>query len=107
MTAVEREADRGRLVGFLVDLRAGGRRVPCLDLPDAAPLFVSDDEDEQRFAARLCVGCAGATDCGAYGLRWPKEHGVYGGATTAERQPQIGRPRKPKTATTKAKETAA
>ena len=99
MSAAEREADRARLLRFLVNLRANGRRVPCLDLPDAAPLFVADDEDEQRFAARLCVGCAGATDCGAYGLRWPKEHGVYGGATTTERQPRKGRPRKKETET--------
>lgn len=93
MTAAERAAERAALLGFLADLRASSRRVPCMALPLADTVgFTSDDEDEQRSAARLCVGCAGATDCGAYGLRWPREHGVYGGATTSERQPRMGRP---------------
>lgn len=95
MTAAERDADRDELVTFLADLRKSGRPVPCIE-PDRVDVtaFTSDDEDRQQYAARLCVGCAGATTCGQYGARYPKEFGVYGGATNRERQPRRGRPSK-------------
>lgn len=95
MTADERDQARERLLTFLADLRESGRRIPCMDgsVPDVDG-FTSEDEVRQQFAARLCVGCAGATTCGQYGARFPKEFGVYGGATNSERQPRRGRPTK-------------
>lgn len=95
MTADERDQARERLLIFLVELRDSGRRIPCMDNERVdVSGFTSEDEDQQRFAARLCVGCAGATTCGQYGVRFPKEFGVYGGATNSERQPRRGRPAK-------------
>lgn len=95
MTATEREAERTALVDFLRTLHADGRPVPCLtpDRRDRA-LWTSEDDEEQAFAARLCVRCAGATRCGLYGQSHPREFGVYGGATNQERQPRRGRPSK-------------
>lgn len=95
MTAEERDQARERLLWFLADLRDSGRRVPCME-PERIDVsgFTSEDEAQQQYAARLCVGCAGATTCGQYGAAYPKEFGVYGGATNSERQPRRGRPAK-------------
>lgn len=95
MTAAEREADRQRFLAFMADLQHAGRRIPCQDgsITDISG-FTSDDEQEQQRAARLCVVCAGATTCGQYGARYPKEFSVYGGATNSERHPRRGRPAK-------------
>lgn len=95
MTPAERDADRLRLLALLADLSESGRRIPCMDgtVADVSG-FTSEDEAEQQRAARLCVGCAGATTCGQYGTTYPKEFGVYGGATNSERQPKRGRPAK-------------
>lgn len=95
MTAEQRDRAREGLLTFLTDLRESGRRVPCMDGSVAdVDGFTSEDESRQQYAARLCVGCAGATTCGQYGARFPKEFGVYGGATNSERQPRRGRPAK-------------
>ncbi|NTW41869.1 MAG: hypothetical protein HGA44_18640 [Cellulomonadaceae bacterium] len=94
MSAAQLKADRAELLAFLGGLRECGRRVPCMDVPPAeSACFTSVDESEQAMAARLCVGCAGATTCGLYGAKYPSEFGVYGGATNNERQPKRGRPR--------------
>lgn len=95
MTAAARETDRLQLMAFLSDLRTSGRPVPCQEArPAIAAGFTSEDDDEQQQAARLCVGCAGATACGRYGTTYPREFGVYGGATNSERRPRKGRPTK-------------
>lgn len=93
MTARERQAAHDELVAYLSDLREAGRPVPCME-PGRVDVtgFTSEDEAQQRYAARLCVGCAGVTTCGQYGAAYPKEFGVYGGATNSERQPRRGRP---------------
>ena len=92
MTAAERSAAFGRLGRLLADLRESGRRVPCQDIPDAWRLYLADDEDEQRMAGRLCVGCAALADCAEFIDAHPGEAGVYAGRTEADRKPRKGRP---------------
>ncbi len=83
----ERTADRANLDDVLTALRAGGWSVPCMDLtPAESAELVSDDEDAQREAARVCDTCDAAAPCRAYGLLWPKELGVYGGRTSRQRR---------------------
>lgn len=87
MTAAERASDRSRLLATLTDLAESGRPIPCRTVsPAKVALFVSDEPMYQEFAARLCVGCAGVNRCRTYGLTYPKETGVYGGLTEAERR---------------------
>ena len=84
---VDRARDRGRLLATLADLAESGRPIPCRTVsPAKLALFVSDEPMDQEFAARLCVGCAGLNRCRTYGLAYPKETGVYGGLTEAERR---------------------
>ena len=91
--AAAREADRRRLLGVLANLAELGRPVPCLTAAEPVRSYwTSEDEQDQAFAARLCVSCAGRADCGAYGGTNPKEFGVYGARTDHERQPHRGRP---------------
>jgi len=90
VTAVELAADRARLLGVLADLFASGCRVPCVDSSDPTP-WTADDPAEQELAARMCVGCAGFADCRTFIRRWPKESGVYGATTEADRRPRPGR----------------
>lgn len=87
MNASDRDADRAELFGYLERLAANGGTVPCRSaFADDAAAWTSSDPLEQSRAAVLCVGCAGVKACDAYGLRWPKEAGVYGGRTESERQ---------------------
>lgn len=73
----------------LVDLAESGRPVPCMAASvDVAACWTSDDEEQQTYAARLCVGCAGLKRCAEYGAAWPKEVGTYGAMTERERRDQ-------------------
>jgi len=106
MTAEEDRVARTRLFSYLERLRANGQPVPCLDIdPHDRHLWTSDDPGEAELAATLCVPCRAARECGEYGRAHPREFGVYGGMTTAERQPRKGR--RPRKAKTETKETAA
>lgn len=97
MTAEEQKADRAALVERLIELRETGRRVPCIEAtPAVQALWTSEDGEDQERAAQMCVRCAAATSCGQYGTTYPKEFGVYGGATDSERRPKRGRPTKTK-----------
>lgn len=87
-------ADRAHLHGYLADLLESGRPVPCVRRGGHdRGAWTSEDPEEQAYAARLCVGCAGRVRCDAYGLTYPKEQGVYGARTQQERQPRRGRPK--------------
>lgn len=89
-----RDRDQGALLAHLAALLAARRPVPCLDAaPEDRGLWTSEDGEDQAFAARLCLECHGRTACAAFGRAWPKEAGVYGGATERDRRPP-GRPRK-------------
>lgn len=93
MTAAERAAHRARLTAYLADLIESGRPVPCVQRGGHdTGAWTSEDAEDQAYAARLCVGCAGRIRCDEYGMAWPREHGVYGARTTTERQPRRGRP---------------
>lgn len=86
--------DRRVLLAVLLAARAERLPVPCQDVgPADGALWTSEDQGDQRLAARLCEPCAGREACEAYGRAWPKEAGVYGGMTERDRRP-IGRPRK-------------
>ena len=87
--------DAAWLSRFLDDLIEGGAPVPCRQVDHRArDLWISEDLEELALAARMCLGCRGRVDCEAYGLRHPKEAGVYGGLLPQERRPKRGRPTK-------------
>jgi len=70
----------------LIDDAAQRDRVPCRAV-DSEPLayWTSDDHTEQQLAAQACQPCPVIAQCAAYGLKHPKEAGVYGGLTPGVR----------------------
>ena len=87
---VDRTETRRVLLAELDRHVQAGREVLCLTWRDAG--WTSDDEAEQALAARLCPACPALGPCGAYGLAWPKEQGVYGARTEHERRAALARP---------------
>ena len=71
--------------------RAGA--VPC----SGDDLAISDQEADQREATHLCHQCPILTQCRAYGRVWPKERGIYGGMTEADRAGKHRAPKEPPT----------
>ena len=81
---------RRDFLDHLDDLNDAGYPPSCWSTA-RAEWFVSDDLDDQVRAAAECLTCSALTACRAYGLEWPKECGVYGGLTEAQRKPARGR----------------
>ena len=79
-----------KLMTHLEALADDGHHAPCVWQPLAG--WTSEDPGEQRTTAALCGPCDALPVCREYALTHPKESGVYGGLTEAER-----RPRKPST----------
>lgn len=67
--------------------------IPCL-ASDVAPVafWTSSDTEEEQIASQACRYCPVLTQCRQYGLRHPKEEGVYGGLTRQSRK-ELGSPR--------------
>lgn len=71
------------LLAHLAALADAGHLAPCLEPPNGD--WTSDDPTAQRAAAALCGPCPALERCHEYGTTNPKEWGVYGGQTVAER----------------------
>ncbi len=83
------------LSASLVDLRAAGLPVPCMDTSvEVRRAWTSDDHAEQSIAARLCAGCAGLAGCRRFIEDHPDEWGVYAGSTDRERHRRPAPPRR-------------
>lgn len=70
----------------LVVLAESGRPTPCVG--SRHDWWVSDRPDDQARAASECTTCTVLGLCRSYIDANPERAGVYGGLTTAERQPK-------------------
>jgi|GEM_PF-2151435 len=84
---------RGELIAAVSEAIEIGEHVPCRagDVI-ATAAWTSDLPEDQLEAARACRSCAVARLCRAYIAAHPREWGVYGGITEADRKPAKGRP---------------
>lgn len=71
------------LLAHLAALADAGHLAPCLERSSGD--WTSDDPTAQRAAATRCGPCPALKRCREYGTANPKEYGVYGGLTDAER----------------------
>lgn len=74
----------GDLLRLHAAVDAAGIPLPCT----FDPRWISEDTAELHDAARHCAGCPVLDPCRAFGLAHPRELGVYGGLTGAQRNHQ-------------------
>jgi len=79
----ERTAAANRLQTAIADRLEGGEFIPCVSY-GAGDMWISDDPDDQRFAARACLVCPAFTECWRYITAWPELAGVWAGRVMTE-----------------------
>lgn len=73
----------------LIDDAEQRQPIPCRWSEIVSPsAWTSEDKADQADAARECLKCPVLIACRRYGLDYPKEQGVYGGLTGAQRAKQ-------------------
>jgi hypothetical protein len=81
----EHARDLGSLLDHLTQARKDGQAVPCQETTDPRP-WTSDNAAEAGRAIHACYVCDMVAECRAYGVAYPKETGIIGGLTPAERR---------------------